>query len=102
MTRRASVLDGIEPEAMAHMAPAALDALHIAPGGRIRITTRRGAIELAVRADGDVPDGMVFMPFCYAEAAANLLTSSRLDPFGKIPEFKISAARVEKITDAPA
>ena len=45
--------------------------------------------------DSDVPDGMVFMPFCYAEAAANLLTNPALDPFGKIPEFKFCAAQVE-------
>ena len=47
-----------------------------------------------MRADRDVPDGMVFMPFCYAEAAANLLTNPALDPFGKIPEFKFCAVRV--------
>ena len=60
----------------------------------IRLETRRGAVELKVRADRDVPAGMVFMPFCYAEAAANLLTNPALDPFGKIPEFKFCAARV--------
>ncbi len=57
----------------------------------------RGAIEVKVRADRDVPENMVFMPFCYAEAAANLLTNPALDPFGKIPEFKFCAARAEKI-----
>jgi formate dehydrogenase major subunit len=40
---------------------------------------------------------MVFMPFCYAEAAVNLLTNPALDPFGKIPEFKFCAARVERV-----
>jgi formate dehydrogenase major subunit len=50
-----------------------------------------------VRSDRDVPENMVFMPFCYAEAAANLLTNPALDPFGKIPEFKFCAARAEKI-----
>ena len=48
------------------------------------------------RADRDVPDGMVFIPFCFAEAAANVLTNPRLDPIGKIPEFKFCAVRVEK------
>ncbi|TXJ10171.1 MAG: hypothetical protein E6Q28_14600, partial [Afipia sp.] len=43
-----------------------------------------------------VPENMVFMPFCYAEAAANLLTNPALDPFGKIPEFKFCAVRVER------
>ena len=60
------------------------------------MTTRRGWIELAARADRDVPRDAVFIPFCYAEAAANLLTNPALDPFGKIPEFKFCAARVER------
>ncbi|HXP31823.1 MAG TPA: formate dehydrogenase subunit alpha [Stellaceae bacterium] len=95
MTRRASVLDALEPEAVANLAPADLRRLGVTPGGTIRVTTRRGAIELKARADGAVPAGMVFIPFCYAEAAANLLTNPQLDPFGKIPEFKYCAARVE-------
>ena len=61
----------------------------------MRVTTRRGAIELKARADSAVAPGMVFIPFCYAEAAANILTNPQLDPFGKIPEFKYCAARVE-------
>jgi formate dehydrogenase major subunit len=65
------------------------------PGDFIRLETRRGAIEVKVRSDRDVPENMVFMPFCYAEAAANLLTNPALDPFGKIPEFKFCAARAE-------
>ena len=60
----------------------------------MRVATRRGAIELKARADSAVPPGMVFIPFCYAEAAANVLTNPQLDPFGKIPEFKFCAARV--------
>ena len=65
------------------------------PGDFIRLETRRGAVEVKVRADRDVPQGMVFMPFCYVEAAANLLTNPALDPFGKIPEFKFCAVRAE-------
>ena len=94
MTRRAGVLDAIEPEAVAFMAPRAIGRMGLRAGDMIRIETRRGAIEVKLRADRDVPDGMVFMPFCYAEAAANLLTNPALDPFGKIPEFKFCAARV--------
>ena len=96
MTRRASVLDRLEPEAVAHIAPSVLEALGIVPGSRVRVTTRRNVIELTARADRDVSPGMVFIPFCYAEAAANLLTNPALDPFGKIPEFKYCAARIEK------
>jgi formate dehydrogenase major subunit len=96
MTRRASVLDAIEPEAVAHLSPRELRRLGVEPGAPVRVTTRRGAIELAARADRDVPPGLIFIPFCYAEAAANLLTNSALDPFGKIPEYKFCAAKVEK------
>ncbi|MBV9705192.1 MAG: formate dehydrogenase subunit alpha, partial [Methylobacteriaceae bacterium] len=94
MTRRAEVLDDIEPEAVAFMSPQELRRRRFSPGDMIRIETRRGAVEVKVRADRDVPQNMVFMPFCYAEAAANLLTNPALDPFGKIPEFKFCAVRV--------
>ncbi len=94
MTRRAAVLDAIEPEAVAFMSPKDLWRLQLAPGDRIRLETRRGAVEVKIRSDRDVPENMVFMPFCYAEAAVNLLTNPALDPFGKIPEFKFCAARV--------
>jgi len=94
MTRRAAVLDAIEPEAVAFMSPKDLWRLQLTPGDRIRLETRRGAVEVKIRSDRDVPENMVFMPFCYAEAAANLLTNPALDPFAKIPEFKFCAARV--------
>ncbi|HVH77362.1 MAG TPA: formate dehydrogenase subunit alpha [Stellaceae bacterium] len=95
MTRRAGILDEIEPEAVASLAPAELRRLGVAAGDRVRVATRRGAIELKARADSAVAPGMVFIPFCYAEAAANILTNPQLDPIGKIPEFKFCAARVE-------
>jgi len=96
ITRRASVLSAIEPEAVASVSAEDLATLGIEPGGRILVRTRRGTIELKTRVDGAIPKGMVFVPFCYAEAAANLLTNPALDPVGKIPEFKYCAARVEK------
>jgi formate dehydrogenase major subunit len=102
MTRRAGVLDSIEPEAVAFMSPRELGRRNLRPGDTIKIETRRGAVETKVRSDRDVPEGMVFMPFCYAEAAANLLTNPALDPFGKIPEFKFCAARVSAATAAAA
>jgi formate dehydrogenase major subunit len=95
MTRRASVLDEIEPEAVASLAPVELRRLGIAAGDRVRVTTRRGTIELKARSDSAVAPGQVFIPFCYAEAAANILTNPQLDPFGKIPEYKFCAAKVE-------
>jgi formate dehydrogenase major subunit len=96
MTRRAHVLDSIEPEAVAFLSPRDLRRLHLFPGDMMRLETRRGAVEIKVRSDRDVPENMIFMPFCYAEAAANLLTNPALDPFGKIPEFKFCAARVTR------
>jgi formate dehydrogenase major subunit len=102
MTRRASILDALEPEPVASLSPADFAALGIEPGDPIRVATRRGEIELKARRDTAVPKGMVFIPFCYAEAPANLLTHPQLDPVGKIPEFKYCAARVEAVAkDAP-
>ena len=97
MTRRAGVLDAIEPEAVVFLSPKDLWSMRLQPGDIARVETRRGAVELRVRSDRDVPQGMLFMPFCYAEAAANLLTNPALDPFGKIPEFKFCAAKVTPV-----
>ena len=101
MTRRAEVLDAIEPEAVAFMSPKDLWRLQLNAGATIKLETRRGAVELKVRSDRDVPQNMVFLPFCYAEAAANLLTNPALDPVGKIPEFKFCAARVSAVANVP-
>jgi len=102
MTRRARVLDHLEPEAVASMNPRELKLRGWRPGDIVRVTTRRGSIELRVRADRDVAQGMVFIPFAYAEAAANVLTNPQLDPYGKIPEFKYCAAKVEHVAGTEA
>jgi len=94
MTRRATVLDALAPEPVLAMSPADLRRLGVTPGARVRVATRRGVVECAARADAALPAGMVFLPFAYREAAANLLTDPRLDPFGKIPGFKYCAAQV--------
>ncbi|WP_151671113.1 formate dehydrogenase subunit alpha [Nitrincola schmidtii] len=94
MTRRAQVLDHLEPEAVASLAPAELTKLGVQPGDAIKIITRRGEITLSARVDPLMPEGMVFVPFCYVEAAANILTNPALDPYGKIPEFKYAACRL--------
>ena len=82
------------------MSPKDMRRSKLNPGDSSRLETRRGAVEVKVRSDRDVPENMVLMPFCYAEAAANLLTNPALDPFGKIPEFKFGAARVEAVDPA--
>jgi formate dehydrogenase major subunit len=94
MTRRATVLDALEPEANCSLHPKTLRALGAKAGDRVIIKTRRGAITVMARSDRAVAEGQVFMPFAYVEAAANTLTNPVLDPYGKIPEFKYSAASV--------
>ena len=94
MTRRAAALDSIEPEPVASLHPLDLEGLGVPPGDILTIASRRGSISLYARADDGMPRGAVFVPFCYYEAAANMLTNPVLDPFGKIPEFKYCAVKV--------
>ena len=96
MTRRASVLDAVEPEANCSLHPKTLRKLGVEAGGHVRLTTKRGSIVVMARADRAVSEDMVFLPFAYVEAAANILTNPAVDPYGKIPEFKFSAVKVEK------
>ena len=96
MTRRASVLDHIEPEPVASFHPLDLDRAGVKPGDVVTVESRRGKIALYARADEGTPAGAVFIPFCYYEAAANRLTNPALDPIGKIPEFKYCAVKVTK------
>ena len=96
MTRRAAVLDYIEPEPVASFHPADLAQLGVVPGDIVTVASRRGSISLYARADEGTPTGALFIPFCYYEAAVNRLTNPVLDPFGKIPEFKYCAVKVDK------
>ena len=102
MTRRSKVLDSVEPEANCSLHPATLRRLGVEPGNLVRLSTRRGSIKVMARADRAVSPDMVFLPFAFVEAAANILTNPALDPFGKIPEFKFSAVRVEPVEDTVA
>ena len=95
MTRRSVALDKIEPEAVVSMNSSDMDSLKLQPGNKVKVETRRGSINLSVRKDRELPKGMIFIPFCFSEAAANKLTNPQLDPYGKIPEFKYCAARVQ-------
>ncbi len=96
MTRRSGALDAIEPEPVASLHPLDLQQLKAVPGDLVTVESRRGKISLYARADAGTPRGAVFIPFCFYEAAANLLTNPALDPFGKIPEFKYCAVKVAK------
>ena len=95
MTRRAAALDALEPEAIAGLNPREAERMGIRAGDMITIATRRGMVSVKARLDRDVAEGMVFMPFAFAEAPANMLTNPQLDPMGKIPEFKYCACRIE-------
>jgi formate dehydrogenase major subunit len=101
ITRRAGVLDAIEPEPVASIHPADLQRLRIKPGEVVTVESRRGSISLYARVDEGTPQGAVFIPFCYYEAAANKLTNPALDPFGKIPEFKYCAVRLRRGGELP-
>jgi formate dehydrogenase major subunit len=96
MTRRAVMLDLLEPVAIAAMNPREIARRGLSSGGGVRVETRHGTVEASLRADPDVAEGMVYMPFCFVEAPANRLTNAALDPVGKIPEFKFTAARVAR------
>ncbi|MDX2317352.1 MAG: formate dehydrogenase subunit alpha, partial [Hyphomicrobiaceae bacterium] len=101
MTRRSGVLDSLEPGPTASLHPATLARYGIMPGDLMRVTTRRGSIELTARADLAVEETTVFIPFAYVEAAANILTNPQLDPIGKIPEYKYCAVRVGPAHEPP-
>ncbi|MGM9488755.1 formate dehydrogenase subunit alpha [Ideonella sp. YS5] len=101
MTRRAEVLDALEPTPTASLHGQDLERLGIVPGGWLQVASRRGSVRLRARRDDGTPLGAVFIPFAFAEAAANLLTNPALDPFGKIPEFKYCAVQVGPV-QAPA
>lgn len=95
MTRRAAVLDALEPEAVVHVHASDLRRVGAKAGDTLRLSTRRGSVRATARVDAALQPGQLFMAFCYTEAAANLLTNPALDPFAKIPELKFCAARLE-------
>ena len=95
MSRRASVLDAIEPSPVACVHQDLLSEMGVAAGDLIRLRSRRGSVVAHARVDNGLKDTQVFLPFCYHEAAANLLTNEALDPDGKIPELKFCAVRIE-------
>jgi formate dehydrogenase major subunit len=95
MTRRSHALNEIEPVPFVAMHPDDLAEYRLEPGALVRVSSRRGSIVLLPRPDRSVERGCLFIPFHFREAAANVLTNDALDPFGKIPEFKFCAVRVE-------
>jgi formate dehydrogenase major subunit len=95
MTRRSEKLEQEAPEAYVELHPNDAERIGLNGSERVRVASRRGEIELTVRVTPDIRPGVVFIPFHYAEAAANALTNSALDPTAKIPEYKVCAVKVE-------
>jgi formate dehydrogenase major subunit len=97
MTRRSFALDAIQPVAMVFLSERDCARMGIAEGDFVRVSSRRGSIELAAKVSHRETPGSCFIPFHFREAAANLLTIDEIDPVGKIPEFKFCAVNVEKL-----
>ena len=95
MTRRSYALDALEPSPFVEVHPDDLARLAMIDGQEVTVRSRRGSIRLPARASDDIQPGSVFIPFHFREAAANVLTNDELDPFGKIPEFKFCAVKLE-------
>jgi formate dehydrogenase major subunit len=100
MTRRSENLEREEPTGWVEISPDDAKALGVKDKEMVRAVTRRGQIEIGARVTKDIKKGVVFMPFHYAECAANVLTNNALDPTAAIPEFKACAVRIEKIAEA--
>ena len=96
MTRRTHALDAIAPHAFVEIAPTDMKKLRLCEGDWVRVSSRRGVVKLQVKISDKTSEGSIFIPFHFKEAAANLLTNDALDPYGKIPEFKFCAVKVEK------
>jgi formate dehydrogenase major subunit len=97
MTRRSTGLDSREPVPVVDINPRDALELGVCEGDTVRVTSRRGSILIGARLSNRQSRGQIFIPFHFREAAANLLTNPRLDPYAKIAEFKISAVRVEAV-----
>ena len=94
MTRR-SKLDDIYPEPTVEIHPEDALKLNISPGEWVNVRSRRGLIQVKTLVTERSPQGMVFIPFHFAEAAANELTQDVRDPQAKIPDYKICAVTIE-------
>ncbi len=101
MTRRSEKLNQEVPEGYVEINPEDAARLGIPKSGQVRVSSRRGTIETRAWITRRVPPGVIFAPFHFAEAAANVLTNTAFDPVAKIPEFKVCAVRLERVPSAP-
>jgi len=100
MTRRSENLEREEPTGWIEINTEDAKALGIKDKELVKAITRRGEIQITARVTEDIMKGVMFIPFHYAECAANMLTNNALDPIAKIPESKACAVKVEKIVGA--
>jgi formate dehydrogenase (coenzyme F420) alpha subunit len=100
MTRRSPSLEKEAPTGWVEINPEDAKALNVMNGEMVKASTRRGTINITAKVTPDIKKGEMFMPFHYAECAANFLTNNALDPVAKIPEFKACAVKIEKIQEA--
>jgi formate dehydrogenase major subunit len=97
MSRRARVLDELDPRAHAFFNPIDLAQRGIESGTSVRLVSRRGAIDLLAFPDPGLAKGVVFAPFCFTEAPANTIANPALDPRSKNAEMKVAAVRLEAL-----
>ena len=97
MTRRSETLTDQVNQAFMEIHPVDADKLEIIDRETVKVASRRGEIELKAQVTPRIKPGTVFIPFHYAEAAANKLTNNALDPEAKIPEYKVCAVKIGKI-----
>ncbi|MCJ7482579.1 MAG: hypothetical protein MUO31_06395 [Thermodesulfovibrionales bacterium] len=101
MTRRVDPINRVSPCAYIEIHPEDAQTLNVREGDAVRVSSRRGTIEIMVLVSGRPAKGVVFIPFHYREAAANVLTNTALDPISKIPELKACAVRIERVETSP-
>jgi predicted molibdopterin-dependent oxidoreductase YjgC len=95
MSRRSAGLHGLVPGPFVEMSRVDAQELGVEDGDGVTVTSRRGSIALPASVGDRVDEGVVFIPFHFHEAAANVLTNPATDPLAGIPEFKACAVRVE-------
>ena len=96
MTRRATTLEALAPEPLFNMHPDDAANARLADGDFVQVASTHGEVSARLAVEASVQRGQLFIPFAYWEAAANKLTGHALDPFGKIPGFKVTAVRVTR------
>jgi predicted molibdopterin-dependent oxidoreductase YjgC len=98
MTRRSPSLNKEVDEGFVEINPKQARELGIVQGEKIKVLSRRGAIEIKADLSDRMERDMIFIPFHFVESAANVLTNPALDPIAKIPEFKVCAVKIEKVS----